>query len=132
MNHRFFRRGAALLIAVAVGPVFAGAAAVPGVRKCRAIRIGESVPVIDGRLVESAWDNGSWESGFVQRDPYEGREPSEQTSFKILYDDKNVYVGVRAHDSRPDLIEKRLGRRDQAGGDVVLVALDSLHDHLTA
>ena len=132
MNNRFFRIGAALLILGAVGQVLAGAAGGPGVKKCAAIRIGESVPVIDGRLVDSAWENGSWESGFVQRDPYEGREPTEQTSFKILYDDKNVYVGIRAHDTRPDLIEKRLGRRDQAGGDVVLVAFDSLHDHLTA
>ncbi|MBN1940496.1 MAG: carbohydrate binding family 9 domain-containing protein [Candidatus Aminicenantes bacterium] len=103
------------------------------VRKAyRTVRAGDPAPVIDGRIDEACWDRASWESGFIQRDPYEGREPSEQTSFKILYDDKSIYIGIRAHDSRPDSIEKRLSRRDNAGGDTVTIGFDSLYDRLTA
>ncbi len=98
----------------------------------KASRAGDSVPVIDGLLGETAWDRAVWEGGFVQRDPYEGREPSEPTTFKILYDEKFVYVGIRARDSKAAAIEKRLSRRDQAGGDTVTIGFDSLYDRLTA
>jgi hypothetical protein len=83
-------------------------------------------------LDDAAWARIAWEGGFIQSEPYEGREPSEKTAFKVLYDDKFVYVGVRAYDSQPDKIERRMARRDQGGGDDVSVALDSLYDHLTA
>jgi hypothetical protein len=98
----------------------------------RAARAADQSPVIDGRIDEACWDRAAWEGGFVQRDPYEGRDPSEPTSFKILYDDKYVYVGIRAHDSKADSIEKRLSRRDNGSGDMVTVGFDSLYDRLTA
>jgi len=98
----------------------------------RAARAGETAPVVDGRIDEASWDNGAWEGGFVQNTPYEGREPSEPTSFKILYDSKYIYIAVRAFDSKPESIEKRLSRRDNGGGDAVSVGIDSLYDRLTA
>jgi hypothetical protein len=101
-------------------------------KKYTTARLNPHPPVIDGKLDAEVWDKVPWEGGFVQRQPYEGREPSEKTAFKILYDDKNVYVFVRAYDSQPDKVERRMARRDQAGGDTIDVALDSLFDHLTA
>jgi len=101
-------------------------------KTCMAYRINPRPPVIDGKLDDEAWVKHDWQGGFVQSDPYEGREPSEKTSFKILYDDKALYVAIRAEDSQPGKIERRMSRRDQMGGDTVSVAIDSMFDHLTA
>jgi len=94
--------------------------------------INPRAPVIDGKLDEEVWAKVPWEGGFVQSEPYEGREPSEKTSFKILYDDKNIYVALSAHDAQAGKIERRMSRRDSCSGDTVTVAFDSLFDHLTA
>lgn len=48
--------------------------------------------------------------------------------FKIIYDAKYLYIGIRALDKSPDSIVKRLGRRDQLDGDWVEVNIDSYHD----
>ncbi len=95
-------------------------------------RIDGRPPIIDGRLDDESWAKRGWEGGFIQSQPYEGREPSEKTAFKILYDEKYIYVGVRAYDSQPGTIDRRMSKRDQADGDLVTVALDSMFDHLTA
>lgn len=67
-------------------------------------------PVIDGRLVDSVWDMGEWEGGFIQSVPYEGQAPSQKTVFKILYDE-------------PDKIERRTARRDNLEGDRVSILI---------
>jgi len=95
-------------------------------------RVASAPPEIDGKLDDEAWSRVPWSDGFIQSEPYEGREPSERTAFKITYDDKNIYVGVRANDSQPGKVERRMARRDQAGGDSIDVGFDSLFDHLTA
>ncbi len=95
-------------------------------------RLASAPPEIDGKLDDEAWSRVPWSDGFIQSEPYEGREPSEKTAFKIAYDDKNIYVGVRAYDSQPGKVERRMARRDQAGGDSIDVGFDSLFDHLTA
>ncbi|MDD8027314.1 MAG: DUF5916 domain-containing protein [Acidobacteriota bacterium] len=97
-----------------------------------AARVESAPPTIDGRLDDPAWGKAAWESGFVQSEPYEGREPSERTAFKILYDQKSVYVAVRAFDSQAGSIERRLARRDEADGDTIDIGIDSLFDRLTA
>jgi len=94
--------------------------------------VNPHAPLIDGKVDEEVWAKVAWEGGFIQSAPYEGRDPSEKTAFKILYDDKNIYVAIRAFDSQPGKIERRMARRDQSGGDSVSVYLDSLFDHLTA
>ncbi|MFO8002354.1 MAG: DUF5916 domain-containing protein, partial [Marinilabilia sp.] len=74
----------------------------------------------------------SWQDHFKQRKPYEGRPPSEETVFKILYDDDFLFVAIRAYDSHPDSIVQRLSRRDQQDGDNVAIHIDSYHDKRTA
>jgi len=111
----------------------AGRPAAPASRKtCVAGRVEAAPPAIDGRLDDPAWSKAEWAEGFVQSQPYEGREPSERTAFKILFDERYVYVAVRAYDSVPGKIERRMSRRDESDGDRVTVYLDSLYDHLTA
>jgi len=103
-----------------------------GIKTYTATRINPHPPSIDGSLDDPAWDGGAWEGGFIQRKPYEGKEPSQVTLFKILYDDKNLYVAVRALDAEPEKIERRMSRRDSIEGDWVGVEIDSYHDQLTA
>ena len=88
--------------------------------------------VIDGKLDDEDWDQVAWSGNFIQRFPDDGAPPSEQTQFKILYDAKFLYVGVRAFDSDPSAIVKRLSRRDGFEGDWVEINIDSYHDKRTA
>jgi hypothetical protein len=90
------------------------------------------VPVINGTLDDEAWQVSNWESGFTQFEPHNGRAPSQQTEFCILYDDNYLYVGIRAFDSEPDSIVSRMTRRDNSDGDFVGVAFDSYYDQRTA
>ena len=86
---------------------------------------------IDGNLEEPCWQ-GDWEGGFVQREPYENGKLSENTEFRILFDNEYIYVAIKALDSAPDSIVNRLSRRDKADGDMVGVFFDSYHDLRTA
>jgi len=95
-------------------------------------RVNPTPPIIDGVLDDPAWQSGDWQGDFIQREPYEGKPPSQQTEFKILYDDKNLYVAIRAHDTEPDRIERRLSRRDTIEGDSVGVDIDSYFDKRTS
>ena len=61
-------------------------------------RISGSLPVIDGRLNDDCWNSGSWSEYFVQQLPAENADASEKTSLKVLYDDKYIYVGIRAYE----------------------------------
>jgi len=97
-----------------------------------AVKVETSPPVIDGFFRESVWSSTDWENGFVQREPYEGKDPIQHTAFKILYDNENIYVAIKAFDTNLDKIEKRLSRRDDFEGDVVGIAFDSYFDKLTA
>lgn len=83
---------------------------------------------VDGSLNESLWSFTPWYGNFFQRDPDEGKAPSEETTFAITHDDKYLYVGVRCYDRNPELIEQRSSRRDGFEGDWVEVSFDSYHD----
>lgn len=91
-----------------------------------------STITIDGLGNDAAWNEVEWSGEFTQREPTQGEAPSEQTAFKILYDDKNLYVLVRAFDSEPKKIVKRMSRRDGFVGDWVEINIDSYNDKRTA
>ena len=88
----------------------------------------EVSPVINGVFDDDTWQNGSWEGDFVQHQPYADRAPSEQTEFKVAFDDMNLYVAIRALDSAPDSITNRMSRRDNGDGDMLYILFDSYHD----
>ena len=89
-------------------------------------------PVIDGRFDDACWAETQWSRDFVQREPHEGTAPSEPTAFQVIYDERNLYVAIRAYDSEPAAIESRVTRRDDRQGDQVELFLDSYFDHQTA
>jgi len=86
---------------------------------------------LDGIPNEDAWNAVEWGGDFTQWQPDEGKAPSQQTNFKILYDNSYLYIAYRCHDLQPDSIIKRMGRRDEFPGDWVEINIDSYHDKRT-
>jgi len=87
-----------------------------------------NAPDIDGILDDEAWKLGTWMDDFVQNEPFNGKPPSQRTEFKILFDEDNLYLAIKAFDTFPDSIVNRLTRRDQADGDLAGIIVDSFHD----
>lgn len=94
-------------------------------------RVNGNTPSIDGRLDDPAWEAVEWSGDFIQRDPADGEPPTQQTEFKVLYDDDALYFAFRAHDD-PALVTSMLARRDWFPGDWVEVNIDSHDDNRTA
>jgi hypothetical protein len=95
-------------------------------------KISEQTPRIDGLIDDQAWNIVEWSGGFIQRSPNDGEAPSQKTEFKILYDDNNLYILIRAFDTEPEKIVERKSRRDGLDGDWVEVNIDSYFDKRTA
>ncbi len=89
-------------------------------------------PKIDGIMEDEAWGLVEWAGDFTEFQPDTGTAPTEQTLMKILYDDKNLYVGFKCYQKDPSTIERRLGRRDTFPGDWVEINIDSYNDDRTA
>ena len=53
---------------------------------------------IDGRLNEADWNQVIAVDKFVQVDPHEGEAPIYKTTVRILFDEKNIYVGAVCYD----------------------------------
>ena len=85
-------------------------------------------PKIDGILNDICWTSGNWSSGYKQYMPEEGAEPSAKTEIKVLYDELNIYVAIRAYDE-PEKIDRQMGRKDHFNGDIVGICFDSYFDH---
>lgn len=103
-----------------------------GTRVYQTSRIVDQTVEIDGYITEEAWDKVEWSGDFTQREPHDGAEPSQETAFKILYDDDNLYLAIRAYDSDPEKIVQRMSRRDGFAGDWVEVNINSYFDKRTA
>ncbi len=100
-------------------------------RICTATRI-TNPPAINGDLDDEAWMQGEWSGDFLQYEPSEGVPVKQKTEFKIVYDNNNIYVAIKAWDTAPDSIVSRMTRRDDTDGDEVVVAIDSYFDQRTA
>jgi hypothetical protein len=86
---------------------------------------------LDGIPEEAPWDAVEWGGDFIQWQPGEGKDPSQETSFKILYDNNFLYIAYRCYDRSPDSINKFMGRRDVFPGDWIEINIDSYHDQRT-
>ena len=95
-------------------------------------RITGASPVVDGVLDEACWQQGTWDGGFLQREPEEGAVPADETEIKLLYDDEAIYVAMRAYVKDVPNRDKQIGRRDSFAGDMVGIAFDSYFDRRSA
>ncbi len=93
----------------------------------------ESAITLDGRPDERDWSQARRIEDYRVFQPTEDGDPAFRTEARILYDDKHVYIFVRAFDPAPDSIVSLLSRRDlRTASDYVGVMIDSYHDKRTA
>lgn len=122
---------AALCAALPARALTAQQATGPSVAPATAVR-ADRAPVIDGREDDPVWQGAPATSEFLEFKPNEGKAPRFRTEFKAAYDERNLYVFVRAFDSHPDSIMTALTRRDVRGpSDQLKVMIDSYDDRLS-
>ena len=86
-------------------------------------------PAIDGRDDDAVWREAPAITQFREFQPKEDGDPRFATAAKVAYDDRNLYVFIRAFDPHPDSILKLLARRDvRAATDQLKIMIDSYHD----
>lgn len=133
---------AALAAVCAAFPALAGAkaerdsTAVPAQTKAapvQAVRVSNGGIRVDGSLDEPDWERAAPAEGFVQHEPYDGSPATERTTVRALYDDRCIYVGVKAYDSEPGKIVGHLTRRDNdSPSDWIYIGFDSYNDKRSA
>ena len=110
---------------MAVAPALPTATTVQATRAAAA-------PVLDGRDDDPIWRATPVIDQFLEARPSEGAPPQLRTEARVAYDERNLYVFVRAFDPHPDSIVTLLSRRDdQPPSDYVTVMLDPYHDRRT-
>ena len=112
----------------------------------KAVRVGQG-PKIDGRLDDPVWQSAAPFTDFLQFEPLAGQAPTEKTELRILYDESNIYFGIRCSESEPKRISANtmahdgggsmgfmgFGRMPQAAADdIVRVLLDPFQDKRNA
>ena len=86
---------------------------------------------LDGRLDEAIYTRVKAAGGFIQQFPKEGQAATEPTEVWVFFDEKNLYVSGRCHDSEPGRAVANELRRDHNNifqGDNVTVVLDTYLD----
>ena len=87
-------------------------------------------PRIDGIAADDVWSKAEHRRDFRMFGPIEDAEPTFRTEVAVAYDDRALYVFVRAFDPRPDSIVRLLSRRDTHGppNDEIQLFIDSFYD----
>lgn len=98
-------------------------------RRLQAVKISEKINV-DGKLDEPAWKQAPVASDFTQNEPKEGEPATERTEVRVLYDNRNLYIGVYAHDSHIGRVVISDLKKDFTvnSSDSFEVVLDTFHD----
>jgi len=100
----------------------------------RAVRL-ESPLVLDGVLDEEVYRTILPAADFVQQFPWNGEPATEDTQVWVFFDSDNVYVALRAWDSRPDRMVANEMRRDNRNiwqNDNIVVLFDTFLDRRSA
>jgi Domain of unknown function (DUF5916)/Carbohydrate family 9 binding domain-like len=102
-------------------------------RTANATRV-EHLPKLHGTLDDPEWQMARPITNFLQREPFEGQTPTEETEVRVLYDKHNVYFGIHCFDSEPSKIVATELRRDvsQELDDYFEIIIDSSHDRRNA
>lgn len=104
-----------------------------GSRRIQAVRVTDAIK-IDGLLDEPPWSLAQPATDFLQEQPNEGEPASEKTEVRVLFDDRNLYIGIHAFDSEAARINARELVRDAefSNEDTVAILLDTYHDRRNA
>ncbi len=97
-------------------------------KRLKALRIQEVIK-IDGDIDEAIWSKAENAVDFTQYAPNPGKPASQNTTVKVLYDNKALYISAVLKDSHPDSILQQLSQRDELEiSDWFGVALDPYQD----
>jgi Domain of unknown function (DUF5916)/Carbohydrate family 9 binding domain-like len=98
----------------------------------RAYRLTQPL-VIDGRLDDAVYHTIEPTPAFRQQEPRLGELAIEQTEMWVFFDERNVYVSARMHDSAPDQMIADEMRRDASlyNNEHFAVVFDTFHDRRT-
>lgn len=98
-------------------------------RLIHAVHVNDEIK-IDGRIDEPAWEAVTFQGDFRQREPNEAKPATERTEIGVLYDQRNLYFGIKCFDSKPDKIIAREMRRDAIvdDDDYFEMVIDTYHD----
>ena len=100
----------------------------------RAVRV--TTPMrIDGKLDEAVYGTVHPASGFIQMEPHFGDPASEKTEVWVFFDDRNVYVTIKAWESDPSRTIVNEMRRDSGNirqADSVEFGFDTFRDRRNA
>jgi len=79
---------------------------------------------------DGAWSSAAEITGFKQREPFEGREATEKTSVRVLYDKHSLYFLITCYDTEPKRIVATELRRDAdlSVDDYVTILISPNHD----
>ena len=89
----------------------------------------DRAPELDGRSDDAVWKLAPFMRGFRQFEPGEDLPPTFQTEAQAAYDDRYLYVLVRAFDPHPDSINTLLSRRDvKTASDQLKIIIDAYKD----
>ncbi|MFN8583318.1 MAG: DUF5916 domain-containing protein [Gemmatimonadaceae bacterium] len=103
----------------------------PGASTAVAVRAVQA-PVLDGREDDPVWAMSPAMDEFRQFSPAEDGEPTFRTVVRVAYDDRNLYVLVRAFDPHPDSLLSILSRRDvKTQSDQIKIIIDAYNDRRT-
>jgi hypothetical protein len=123
---------AALVSAAALccASLAAGQTAGRAATRATAMRTSETIH-LDGQLDEPAWRETAPLSRFIQRDPIEGGQPSEETEIRVVFTDAALYIGAVCHDRSPRaIVATQLSRdADLDVDDRLTIVLDPFFDH---
>ena len=93
-------------------------------REVRAVKTSGPIR-LDGVLDEPVWTTAMPAADFIQSEPLTGQQATEATEVWVAFDDGNLYIAAKMHDSHPELmlvtdIKKDFKEEDQDDFEVLL------------
>jgi hypothetical protein len=99
-------------------------AAGPAAASFQAHRIAPAQAVtLDGRLDEAVWAQAPLHDTFYENQPSDKIPAKIKTEVRILYDERYLYIGVKAFEAAPEQIRAPFVRRDKISSDQDFIGL---------
>ncbi|WP_347924694.1 DUF5916 domain-containing protein [Pontimicrobium sp. SW4] len=89
--------------------------------------------VLDGNLEESVWNDAESATNFWQYFPTDSLQATQQADIKMLFDDTNLYIGMKVNAPSNNFVIPSLRRDFRAGGsDNITLMFDTFNDGTNA
>ncbi|MCK0110204.1 carbohydrate binding family 9 domain-containing protein [Flavobacteriaceae bacterium S0825] len=89
--------------------------------------------ILDGNLNESVWNEADSATNFWQYFPTDSLQATQQADIKMLFDDTNLYIGMKVNAPSNNFVIPSLRRDFRAGGsDNITLMFDTFNDGTNA